>query len=58
MLRIFITTILLFIISLTYGQKLSKSVLLNDLNFLNEAVKNGHPVNYNREKLKIYKQLF
>lgn len=32
--------------SYSFGQKRAKSDLLRDLNYLNEAVINGHPVNY------------
>lgn len=39
--------IFLIIQQLVIGQNLSKQQLINDLTFLNKAVVNGHPVNYN-----------
>ena len=33
--------------SQVWGQKISKQDVLTDLAFLNEAVINGHPANYN-----------
>lgn len=49
MTRIFFIFFILIHQSL-FGQKLSKKSLVNDLTYLNEAVINGHPQNYNPDK--------
>jgi len=46
--RLSVACLILLLCCTAYGQKISKSTVLTDLAFLNEAVVNGHPVNYNR----------
>ncbi len=41
-----ILVLMFLLISSIYGQELSKESLISDLTFLNDAVTNGHPVNY------------
>ncbi|AEI50684.1 peptidase S41 [Runella slithyformis] len=48
--KILNTFILALAFSTAFGQYLTKNSLLSDLTYLNEAVQNGHPVNYKDKK--------
>lgn len=50
MTKIIFTIISILFYCNTVGQNISKSILIKDLTFLNEAFKNGHPLNLSRIK--------
>lgn len=48
--KILNTYLLMLAFATAFGQNLTKNSLLSDLTYLNDAVQNGHPVNYKNKK--------